>query len=224
MNMRMKLLGAFAFTVLTIGQASATVSWEPASRFLGYSVARADVSNMINTMVIGGWFNQSGYVTAGGTHLYKVVFNSANVTFDAANRTFSSSVNVHVVADVDFVAFRHDFDRTYDITLTSASKLLTEPNGALRLQFCPSSFSLSGGGTIEAIATMYINSAISAMGCTDVASFANVLPSIPQGDIESGPDLVWEAERVKIGYTIKDIQIPKKKYGFPISILSLLLD
>jgi hypothetical protein len=163
-------------------------------------------------------------VTSGGTHRYRVVFNSADVSFNAPNRTFTTKVDVHVVADVDFVAFRHAFVRDYTINLTSASKLITESNGSLRLQFCPSSFTLYGGGTIEAIAQMYINDAIRVMGCTDVASFANVLPSIPQADIESGPQLTWETERIKIGYTIKDIQIPKKKYGMPVSILSLLLN
>jgi hypothetical protein len=218
----MKLL--WALTLLAAGQASAAPNWAPESRFLGYSVARSDISTMINTMVKGGWFNQSGYVTAGGTHLYKVVFNSADVTLNASNRTFTTKVDVHVVADVDFVAFRHAYIRDYTINLTSASKLITEPNGSLRLQFCPSSFTLYGGGTIEAIAQSYINNAISVMGCTDVASFANVLPSIPSGDIELGPELTWEAERIKIGYTIKDIQIPKKNYGFPTAILGLLLD
>jgi hypothetical protein len=226
MRLSIKILGLAAIPAILPIQAKAELVSTPESRFMGYTIARADVSNLISTMSKGGWFDQSGTIYAfGGNQFYSARFGASNVTLLTGPRKVQVSSSVRVKIKLDFTAFSVNFDKTYNIALTARSNVINETNGAFRLQVCPESWTNSGSGIVDTEAQSAINDAISKMPCTDVASFADIFPNLSAQDVETGPTQVWETEAIKFGYTIKDLKIPSKpKYNSLSPIYSLLLD
>lgn len=226
MHSSIRILGLAAVAALLPAKARAEIVSTPESRFMGYSIARADISNLISTMTKGGWFDQSGTIYAfGGNQFYSARFGATNVTFLTGPRKVQVSSSVRVKIKFDLTAFSVSFDKTYSISITARSNVINESNGAFRLQVCPESWTNSGSSIIDTEAQTAINDAISKMPCTDVASFADIFPNLAAQDVESGPNQVWETEAIKFGYTIKDVKIPAKpKYNALTSILSLILD